>query len=213
MVFSAHVMGSARTQHSAFGANAGEASPNGERMGTLGEAGQIDADVRIHVNILAATDDGGLVAEISEQGRERNAPSTRVGITKEGHVLVLTSGASLYDEESGLLEMLARNFVYGHDTAAGASWKLPFGADDNGLNVKVTGADNGRISLALRGQSETKDGDVRQQLDGTVLYDTSHTTPIKASLTTATQSTLAAGRSSENMTVEYSLESDSLGAK
>jgi hypothetical protein len=108
--------------------------------------------------------------------------------------------------------LLARNFVYGHDVSDGATWTLPLGSDKSGLSVRVTGDDNGHVSLSLKGKAETKDGDVRQQVDGNVLYDLAHTAPTKATLTTATESTLASGSSSENMTVEYALESDSLGA-
>jgi hypothetical protein len=213
MVFSAHVAGRSRSSMEALGANGGEATQTGQRMSSYSGIGHVDTDVRIRVNILAATDDGGLVADISEDGHDRTAPKTRVGITKDGEVVVMDPGASLFDEESGLLMMLARNFVSGHDSSNGASWTLPFGSSKGTLNIRVTSDDDTHVSLALHGESADASGATREQLQGTVLYDTSRTTPIKATLTTATETLAAATTSHENMTVDYTLQSDTLAGK
>jgi hypothetical protein len=214
MVFSAHVIERTRADRRAYGVNAGEATPGGEQtLSTFGTANRVDVEARIKVNILAATDDGGLVAEISEEGRDRNSPSTRIGITKDGQVLQMDRSASLFDEENGLLMMLARNFANGHDNSNGSSWTLPLGPNANGLNVKVTADAGSHVSLSLHGEAETSDGGVRQQVEGSITYDVTRTTPVSGTLTTATETIAAGGTSTDNITVEYALESDTLAGK
>ena len=211
MVFSAHVVDDEKSTAPRVGVNASETNPDGSGGGDVQLSGRVDTQAKIRVNILAATDDGGLIAEISEEGRDRNAPLTRVGITKDGQVLALDKQVALYDEETGLLMLLARDFVAAHDPASGSAWTLPFGSGADKLNVKVTAIENGRLALSLHGEAGDESRGESKLLNGTVLYDRAHTTPVEAELISDTRTLAGAENATANMTIDYALESDSLG--
>jgi hypothetical protein len=212
IVFSAHVRGNAEARESLHGANAGESDPNGQGMSGYNSGNGVDADVRIRVKVLAVQNDGSLFAEISEDGPNRTSPAIQLAVTKDGQIILGDPDAPLLPEETTLLTLLARDFVSGHDAAAGSSWTLPFDVTDNGLHVSVTGDPNGHVALSLRGE-EVQNGDttVRRRLDGTVLYDAAHSIPVQADLTTATQTQSLDRNSRENLSLQYKLQSDSLG--
>lgn len=205
MVFSAHVDSNGGMSTAYRGANAGETGV--PRL--LGAEGHDDKNTTITVDVLAALDDGSLVVNVSEPKQE----PLKVGITSQGALMSLTPSRLPTVGEHALLRMLARNFVAGHDDAAGNSWDLQYGPDNAGqLHVSVSKNDGAHVVLELKGtEFETQPETRRQQLSGTVTYDAAHTIPVSADLSESVQVQNGDGTESMQYQAQFTLQSDSMG--
>ena len=78
---------------------------------------------KLHVDVVAITDDGGLVVDASVDGGDRKAPATRIAILRDG-TLSYDPNAVVLEEERQLLPLMRRD-AFDHDLSAGAYWKEP----------------------------------------------------------------------------------------
>lgn len=205
MVFSAHIDSTGGMSTAYRGANAGETGV----PSSIGAEGRDDNDTTITVDVLAALGDGSLVVNVSEPKQQ----TLKVGITNEGALMSLTPDRQPTIGEHALLRMLARNFVAGHDDAAGDSWTLQYGPDNSGqLHVSVSKNDGAHVQLALKGTAfETSPETRRQQLSGTVTYDPAHTIPVSANVAESVKIENGNGTESMQYQAQFTLESDSMG--
>jgi|GEM_PF-957822 len=139
----------------------------------------------IACDVVAATSDGGLVVDVSEQGSERSSPRIRVAIEPNGH-LAYSPATPLFDEEVALLRLLARSVIGSQPHDVGTSWVV----EDNGKGyaTKTTF----RVT-AVQGGSDLRldvDGEFHQDgidtivgaVQGKLAYDQSKLVPRTATL-------------------------------
>ena len=99
----------------------GGATGNGDR--TQGAA--VTAKGSIGIDVVAATDDAGLVVDVSENAIERTRPKVRIVIGPDGAVFYDPKNAeNLTEEEITLVRWLARGFFGDHPTDPGTSWTV-----------------------------------------------------------------------------------------
>jgi hypothetical protein len=92
------------------------------------------ADVELVCDVVAATGDNGLVVDITENGPERHAALTRVGIRADGELAYLAAGQPLNEEQIVLLRFLARSYIGPEDHSVGATWSV----ENSSANFKST---------------------------------------------------------------------------
>lgn len=116
----------------------------------------------MHVDVVAITDDGGLVVDASVDGAERKAPATRIAIMRDG-TLAYDPNAVVLEEERQLLPLMRRD-AFDHDLSPGAYWKEPI--DDK----IVKGTTEYRV---LRAEGERSQLEITRTLNvtGTKPYD------------------------------------------
>jgi len=104
-------------RHMVFGITIGIrtiASTQGSGIGTDGGSKASGSGVQgsgtITADVMAPTQDGGLIIKISEEAQDRKAPVVRVAVRMGGEILT-PPDAHLLEEESMLLRYLARGIV------------------------------------------------------------------------------------------------------
>jgi hypothetical protein len=140
---------------------------------------------RIICDVVAATTDGSLVVDISEESPERSAPRMRVAIGPNGH-LNYPPSPPLFDEEVAVLRLLARSVVGSEPHAVGSSWTV----QDSGKGYlsktlfRVVGAGSASdLRLDLDGEYHQEGVDnVSGALQGKLAYDQGRLVPRTASL-------------------------------
>ena len=139
----------------------------------------------IVADVLAASNDGGLIIETSEVGRETKKPHTKVGVRADGAVMSAPN-ADLSDEERYLVAFMARNFLPGTTVQVGQTWRQEVGGDKSTSDVttyKVTGIDDQLVHLAVdRVASSRSVKPFDLHMTGTVDYDAKLVVPTSAKL-------------------------------
>jgi hypothetical protein len=139
----------------------------------------------ITVEVVSATDDSGLVADVSENATDRVRPKVRVGITADGGLLYDPShAAELTEEEIAVVHWLARGFYGDHPREIGTAWTVD--QSSNGHTdverYRVVARDAERVTLeyALK-ESVERAGGFEGGREGSLVYDTTLIVPVKAS--------------------------------
>jgi hypothetical protein len=139
----------------------------------------------ISVDVVAATADGGLAVDISE---DRSAPF-RVGIL--GDDLMIGSDVAVTEEEQALLPYLARGFVRAETVAVGAKWTAS--SYGGGISARTTytitsvDEDGHTVGLAIAGSSSAEGVKAFDATTtGSATYDIGKVVPLKLDLTTRT---------------------------
>jgi hypothetical protein len=117
---------------------------------------------KLRVDVVAITDDGGLVVDASVDGGDRKAPATRIAILRDG-TLAYDPNAVVLEEERQLLPLMRRD-AFDHDLSVGAYWKEPID------NKRVKGTTEYRV---LRAEGQRSQLEITRTLavTGTSPYD------------------------------------------
>ena len=166
---------------------------------------------RIVCDVVAASSDGGLVVDISEDATERAAPPVRVAVEPNGH-LSYSPSTTVFEEEAALLRLLARSIIGSQPHDVGASWVV----EDNGKGygskttfrvTAVQAADDLRLDLDQQYHQDGIDGSVQ----GKVAYDQSKLVPRTATFGAQARRETPDGYRVVSMDIRLSLVEDSFG--
>jgi hypothetical protein len=148
-------------------------------------AGGYEAKGTISVDVLAATLDGGLLVDTTENATGRTVPKTIVAIGGDGRLSYdAKQQAPLSDEESALLRWLARTFYADRSTDPGTAWSvdLNVGATRSVERYRVLSNSDGKVDLDYRLETNgTTPSSSTLTRSGTILYDTKLTVPVQVS--------------------------------
>jgi len=159
----------------------GPASGTASNTGTQIQKGSITVDV------VAATGDGGIVVDVSEDTDTRKAGVARVAIL--GSTISYDPNKDVTDEERDVLRFLSRSFVKDGEISVGTSWATDanssLGTDHAAYSVTAVDADAKTIDIAVDERASQTgprgfDGTTR----GTVKYDMGVLVPLSFSLDT-----------------------------
>jgi hypothetical protein len=166
------------------------------------------------IDVLAATNDGGLVVDAAFDGKTTKQPAARIALAENGS-MNWNPGTEVAPQTRRLLPLLARGIVKDHDFTAGSTWTTPAPPPATGsLTYKVRQVEGTFATFDL---SYTISTATMPRTDengqATVSYDTFHVCPMKLDLQAHARRTLAMNASE---TVDYHLVarlvSDSLGS-
>ncbi|HEY6236500.1 MAG TPA: hypothetical protein VIW69_15485 [Candidatus Elarobacter sp.] len=149
---------SARTTHevksSGFnGAYGGGSSDNGVAAGSGSVSQYMNGDDRgkLTIDVVAATQDGGLVVDTAFAGEKSTQPTTRVAIYADGRMSA-DPAHPLAPETARVLPLIARGFIADRDVAAGSTWSIPATAPAKGSTTyKVQSSDGHLARIAIEG--------------------------------------------------------------
>lgn len=142
----------------------------------------------ITVDVLAATDDEGLVVEISEDATPRARPKMRIAIAADGVVYYDPSKSdNVSEEEYAVLHWLARGFYGDRPTDPGTSWTVDLSANGHTdvERYRVLSREEQSVTLdyALDERSAGARGYAGSR-EGSLVYDTAMIVPVKAAFAT-----------------------------
>ena len=169
---------------------------------------------RIVCDVVAATSDGGLVVDISEDATERAAPPVRVAVEPNGH-LSYSPSTTVFEEEAALLRLLARSIIGSQPQGVGASWVI----EDNGKGygskttfrvTAVQAVDDLRLDLDQEYHRDGIDG-VVGSVQGKVAYDQSKLVPRTAAFGAQARRETPDGYRIVSMDISLTLLEDSFG--
>jgi hypothetical protein len=193
-----------------------ESGFNGPLSGTsTGNGPNSESRGTISVDVVAATADGGLVVDVSENTVRNSAP-IRVGITDKA--LFYDRNAVVTEEERMLLHYLARDFVKEGTLAVDTSW-VEETKDTGGsgrTTYRVTAVDQSAktISVDIAGTSSaTGVGAFDAKTSGTMTYDMGTLVPLSLSLETRTTMETSSGLTTIDAQMTSTLRDDSLQKK
>lgn len=169
----------------------------------------------ITVDIIAATQDNGLVADVRENATNgRIRPKVRVAITAAGALSYDPQQShNITDEEDTLLRWLARGFVLPDDRAAGAAWNVDTSAGGHrGMeHYRVLSADGSGLSLDYKAEAKSGGlggGDMTRT--GSLVYDAKLTMPRSASYKDIEHRQQIGSFVTTELAVQFTLASDTL---
>ena len=187
----------------------GGATGNGDR--TQGAA--VTAKGSIGVDVVAATDDAGLVVDVSESAPERTRPKVRVVIGPDGATFYDPKNAeSLTEEEITLVRWLARGFYGDHPTEPGTTWTVDQSANGH-VDVeryRVVARDAHQVTLDYA--LEEKVGGAAGYAGtrgGSLVYDTAMIVPVKATFQTESRRQVGTAYETMRTSVTLTLTTDS----
>jgi len=176
--------------------NSSRVTPGLTRRSGMGSGGRVPQTPRtaaydrqlkgeIVCDVVAATSDGGLVVDVSEEGAERSSPRIRVAIEPNGH-LSYSRVAPLFDEEAALLRLMARSVIGSQPHDVGTSWVV----EDTGkgyatrTTFHVTAVEGGSdLRLEVDGEFHQDGIDtIIGAVQGKLAYDQSKLVPRTATL-------------------------------
>ena len=155
---------SARTTHevksSGFnGAYGGGSGMSGDTGGSgvaagSGSASQyMNSDDRgkLTIDVIAATQDGGLVVDAAFAGTTNAQPKTRVALYSDGRMSA-DPAHPLAPAVQRMLPLIARGFIADRDVSAGSTWNVPAPAPAKGSTTyRVQSSDGQRARIAIEG--------------------------------------------------------------
>ena len=129
--------------------------------------------------VVAATQDGGLVIDISYTGSLGAQPKTRIALFPDGR-LSAPPNSSLGPEVVHVLPLLARGFIANRDVSPGSSWNVAAPAPARGsTSYRVTRLDGQQATIALEGTLTVSGINGFDEIDrGTTTYATDVLSPV-----------------------------------
>ena len=193
-----------------------------DAIGTAGSthgdfAGGAESKGTITVDILAATADGGLVADVRERANDRSRPVVRVAITAAGALTYDPKQShNITDEEDTLLRWLARGFLTADDRSAGAAWNVDTstGSTRAAEHYRVVAADGATLQLEYKAESKSSGlggGDMTRA--GGLVYDAKLSVPRSAHYKDIVHRQQLGSFDTTEMAVQLTLTADTLAAK
>jgi hypothetical protein len=177
----------------------------------------LEARGTIAVEVIAATGDGGLVADVSESAPGRTRAKVRFAVSLDGTVAYDPKRADdVTEEETSLARWLARGFYADHPREAGAGWTVD--QSGNGLvtseHYRVLSAADQRVTLtyALEQKSDGPASFAATRA-GSLVYDTGFVVPIKVTYEGQTRRQLPEAFDETRTSVVLTLTADSFAKK
>jgi hypothetical protein len=166
---------------------------------------------RIIADVVAATLDGGLVVDISEEAQTRTRRVVRVGIHSNGR-LDYPPDAEMSEEEGFLLRLLARGIAPSH-IEEGSTWNVDeSGADyvwrTNFRAVEIRASDDVRLEMQSSLTSHGVGG-VTVSSSGKVAYDPTRDVPLSMELDTKALRQTATAVTTTDLAISLELLEDS----
>jgi hypothetical protein len=214
---------SAHTTHevksSGFNGGYGGATAEGSGVaaggGTASQYMNGDDRGKLTIDIVAATQDGGLVVDTSFSGSTNVQPVTRVAIYSDGR-LSADPAHPLSPEAARLLPLIARGFIANRDVSPGSSWSIPAPAPAKGSTTyRVQSSDGARALIAIEGAWSMPGPTGFDESDnGVTTYATDLVSPVSYDLTARIHRQLAIDQSmTTNAHVTATLVTDSFAKK
>jgi hypothetical protein len=140
------------------------------------------------VSIVAATQDGGLVADVSFAGKNLNQSLVRVAILENGQLLFDPQHA-LSKPALGLLPFLARGFVAERDVNPDSTWTIPARLPaTGGTTYTVVALDRDVATIDVKSAFAVRGADsFNESLFGRAVYATDTLSPIALDLHSTTR--------------------------
>jgi hypothetical protein len=191
----------------------GGATGNGERT----EAAAVTTKGSIGVDVLAATDDAGLVVDVSETATERTRPKVRIVLAPDGAVFYDPKNASnLTEEEITVVRWLARGFLGDRPTELGTSWTVDQSAnghvDIERYRVVARDANQVTLEYALEEKVGGATGYAGTR-GGSLVYDTAMIVPLRATFQTEARRQVGAAYETTRTSITLTLTSDSFAKR
>jgi hypothetical protein len=197
-------------RNGAIGSAIGGDPAGGRSVGT-----GYEAKGTISVDVLATTQDGGLLVDVSENASGRTFPKTRVSVFNDGRLTYdARQQPNVSDEELSLLRWLARGF-YSADRATdpGTSWNVD--ANNSGVksseHYRVISNTDGKVNLDYKFESMANGYTVTRL--GNVLYDTRLTVPVQVNYRGEMRTDRLGTADSTTSSVALNLTADSFARK
>jgi hypothetical protein len=216
---------SARTTHEvkssgfngAYGGTAapGEGAGASSGMGTASQYMNGDDRGKLTIDVVAATQDGGLVVDTSFAGSTNVQPTTRVALYADGR-LSADPAHPLAPAAARLLPLIARGFIADRDVSSGSSWSVPAPAPAKGSTTyRVQSSDGARALIAIDGVWSMPGPTGFDESDhGVTTYATDLVSPVSYDLTARIHRQLSIDQSmTTNAHVTATLVSDSFANK
>jgi hypothetical protein len=193
----------------AVGGQSGGAVGNG--AGTVTAA--ISAKGSIRVAVIGATDDAGLIVEVSETALQRTRPNVRIAVATDGMMSYDPKDTkNLTEEEVAVVRWLARGFYGDRPTEPGTSWTV----DQSGYGrtdierYRVVANDARRVTLdyALEEQVSGTTG-YNALREGSLLYDIAMIVPVKATFQSQARRQIGLAYDTTRTSVTVTLTADS----
>ncbi len=119
--------------------------------GTASQYMNGDDSGKLTIEVVAATQDGGLVVDAAFAGKGNVQPKTRVAVFADGR-LSYDPAHPLAPVTTRMLPLIARGFVAERDVSAGSSWSIPAAAPAKGSTTyKVQSSDGHLARIAIEG--------------------------------------------------------------
>ncbi|HEY0380914.1 MAG TPA: hypothetical protein VGC72_01815 [Candidatus Elarobacter sp.] len=195
------------------GGRSGTTSGNGERKqaATLKATGSIDVDV------LSATDDAGLVVDVSENALQRTRPKVRIVLGPDGAIFFdPKEERNLSEEEIAVVRWLARGFYGDHPTDPGTAWTVDQSAnghvDLEHYRVVARDAHNVTLDYALEEKLPGAAGYAATR-EGSLVYDTALIVPVKATFRSEARRQVGGTYATTRTSVTLTLTADSFAKR
>ena len=191
--------------------NAQSGSGERTRGATLKATGSIE------VEVLSATDDAGLVVDVSENAPERTRPKVRIVLGPDGAVFYDPKNAqNLTEEEIAVVRWLARGFYGDHPTEPGTAWTVDQSAnghvDVEHYRVAAHEAHIVTLDYALEEKVPGATGYAATR-EGSLVYDTTLIVPVKAAFQSDTRRQVGAAYETTRTSVTLALKADSFAKR
>jgi hypothetical protein len=189
-------------------------SPDPSSVRTVAASGY-EAKGSVFVDVLATTQDGGLLVDVSEIATGRSFPKARVSVSNDGRLgYDVKQQPNVSDEELALLRWLARGF-YSADRATdpGTSWNVD--ANSGGVRsserYRVLSNSDGKVNLDYKFESMASGYSVTRL--GNVVYDTRLTVPVQVNYRGEMRTDRLGAADTTSTSVALSLTADSFNRR
>jgi len=135
----------------AYGGSASAGATVGAGSGAASQFMNGDDRGKLTIDVIAATQDGGLVVDASFTGAKNMQPTTRVAIFADGRISADPTHP-LAPETARMLPLIARGFIAERDVSAGSTWSIPAPVPAKGSTTYRVQSSDGRFArIAIEG--------------------------------------------------------------
>ena len=173
----------------------------------------VAAQGSIQADVVAATGDGGLVVDLTENASGRDRLKVRFAVSIDGTVGFDPKNAgSVSGEELALARWLARGFYLEHPTEPGTSWTID--QSGNGItgteHYRVTGNASHRVTLDYALEQKIAGAQAYGETrEGSLVYDTALVVPVRAAYQGETRREAFGASEATYVSVTLTLRTDS----
>ena len=185
----------------------GATGPVEDTSPTVAAQGSIQAEV------VAATGDGGLVVDLTENASGRDHLKVRFAVSIDGTVGFDPKNAgSVSGEELALVRWLARGFYLDHPTEPGTSWTID--QSGNGITgierYRVTANAANRVTLDYALDEKVAGAQAYGETrEGSLVYDTALVVPVRVAYQGETHREIFGANDARYVSVTLTLRTDS----